>query len=807
MKYIIIPVTFFIMAVILMSAEFENDAHVNRDVNPLETYCEVNIKITSAGDIDLLQRNDITVEHYHGNISEGITLVINYAELERLKSTGLRYDITVSDMGRQFTDIKSPSLFELQKSFETLAKDNVSGFSFGSMGGFYTFNEVVQKLDSMRLVYPNLISSKQILGLSVENREIWAVKISDNPGANESATEPAVYFDALHHAREPQAMASTMYFMYYLLENYGTNPEVTYLLNNREIFFVPVVNPDGYVYNQTTNPNGGGSWRKNRKNNGGSCFGVDLNRNYPYGWGVNSGSSNDPCSETYRGSSAGSEPETQAVINFTQQIRPKIAFSMHSVAGRYLNPYGYNDSAVRYEVYSEFSSDFAASNNYTYGTVFEMLDYYSSGTTRDYLHSTGTYAWTPEVGGTGFWNNQSQIIPVASENVYALKYLSWVAGAFTDFRNYTVLGNGYVQKNDTLLLEIGLRNRGLSQTAKNVSIEVTTDYPDVTALNTIINYDSIPSGQSKTNTLNPVKFRLTSDADYMDEMKFFVSVKQEGVVTSLDTIRITVGKTEVLFSDNAENGRSRWITAGTGTAWDSTFIDPVSGNKNFADSRYGNSKNTTNNTFTLSDTINLINTNNPRIEFTAKWAEEETFDYSRIQVSTNFGSTWTSLAGRHTRTVSGQPSYTDIKHWRSEQINLNPYIGRMIRIRFTHFTDGGVPGDGFYFDNFRVVNYKDVPTSVSLISSSVPAEYKLSQNFPNPFNPNTVIQYQIPVKGLVSLKVFDVLGNEVAELLNGNQEAGSYEAEFDGSGFASGIYFYRLETSEFVQTKRMALVK
>ena len=88
-----------------------------------------------------------------------------------------------------------------------------------------------------------------------------------------------------------------------------------------------------------------------------------------------------------------------------------------------------------------------------------------------------------------------------------------------------------------------------------------------------------------------------------------------------------------------------------------------------------------------------------------------------------------------------------------------------------------------------------------------PDSYWLGQNFPNPFNPKTVIQYHIPAKGLVQLKVFDVLGNEVAQLLNGNQEAGSYEAVFDGSGLGSGIYFYRIEAGEFVQTKRMLLVK
>ena len=774
--------------------------------SPFETYSLVKINITSVEDIMRLQLNDITTEHYTGKPQSGIEVVLNQEEINRLITTGISYDMKIQDLDSYYANRKVPSMLEMQKSMGILENDNIDGFSFGSMGGFYTYVEIGQKLDSMRLQYPNLITAKQIIGNSVQNRAIWSVKISDNPDVNESSTEPAIYFDALHHAREPQAMACSMYYMYWLLENYGTNPEATYLLNNREIFFVPVANPDGYVYNQTTNPNGGGFWRKNRRSNG-SCFGVDLNRNYNYGWGLNSGSSNDPCSDTYRGPSAGSEPETQAIKNFTNTIRPKIAFSTHSVAGSYLNPYGYTDTAAAYEIYSEFSSDFAAKNNYTYGTVIEMLAYYSSGTTRDYLHSQGTYCWTPEVGGSGFWPMQSEIIPVANENLFGMKYLTWVGGAFADYLNFKILGNGYVQKNDTLSLQVTLKNRGLSQTARNVVVDISSTYPNLTVLNSTVNYDSIQLRQFKNNISNPFKFVLTPSAVYMDEMRFIISVKQEGVETSRDTVRINVGKTFPLFTDNAENGISSWIRAGTGTLWDTTFIDPHDGNKNFADSRYGNSKNNTNNTFTLRDTIDLINTNNPRIEFTAKWAEEVTFDYTRIQISTNFGSTWTNLPGRYTTIVSGQPSYTAIKHWVNEQINLNAYIGLKIRIRFNFITDSGVPGDGFYFDNFRVVNYKDVPTSVSQTSSIIPAEFKLHQNYPNPFNPNTVISYQLAVSSYAKLKVYDILGNEITTLVNEKQNAGSYSAVFDASNYPSGIYYYKLEAGSFSEVRKMILLK
>ncbi|HMS33282.1 MAG TPA: M14 family zinc carboxypeptidase [Ignavibacteria bacterium] len=776
--------------------------------NPLEKYSLVKVFTNNAEDIHKLQLNDITVEHYKGNYSQGIELTINQEELSRLKNTGLNYEVEVQDLDSYYLNRIIPSSADMQSSLNIRSEDNTDGFSFGSMGGYYTYNEVVQKLDSMKLQFPNLITAKRNLGLTTENRNIWAVKISDNPDANESSTEAPIYFDALHHAREPQSMASMMYYMYWLLENYGTNPEATYLVNNREIFFVPVANPDGYVYNQTTNPNGGGGWRKNRRNNTGS-FGVDLNRNYDYGWGNNSGSSNDPASETYRGPSAASEPETQAIKNYIAQINPKISFSMHSYAGRYLNPYGYNDSTISYEIYSEFSSDFAASNNYLYGTVKEMLDYYSSGTTRDYLHSHGTYCWTPEVGGTDFWPLQSEIIPVASENLYGMKYLSWVGGAFADLQNYKISGKGYANRNDTLSLQITLKNRGLSMTAKNVTIDVSSLYANAVPVNASANYDSIPVRQSKTNSVDLIKFRLTTAAVVMDEMKFIISVKQEGIETSKDTIRANVGKPNILFSDNAENGTSRWTKSGTGTLADTTFIDPYDGNKNFADSRYGNAKNSSNSYFSLIDTLNLTGTVNPRIEFAMKWAMEPTFDYIRLQASTNFGTTWINIPGRYTKTVSGQPSYTEVKHWKNEQINLTPYIGQKLKIRFNFVTDAGVPGDGYYFDNFRVVNYIDTITSVNSASSSVPQEYRLEQNYPNPFNPTTSIRYSLIENGFVTLKLYDVLGKEIATLVNEEQNIGIYNYQFSTVNYqlSSGIYYYKLEAGSFSDVKKMILLK
>jgi len=96
---------------------------------------------------------------------------------------------------------------------------------------------------------------------------------------------------------------------------------------------------------------------------------------------------------------------------------------------------------------------------------------------------------------------------------------------------------------------------------------------------------------------------------------------------------------------------------------------------------------------------------------------------------------------------------------------------------------------------------------VEPVTTQVPTSYDLAQNYPNPFNPSTIIRYQLPTAGRVTLKVYDMAGREVATLVNGQQQAGSYEARFDAAGLSSGVYFYQLRSGEFTRTNKMVLVK
>ncbi|HRJ05608.1 MAG TPA: T9SS type A sorting domain-containing protein, partial [Ignavibacteria bacterium] len=104
-------------------------------------------------------------------------------------------------------------------------------------------------------------------------------------------------------------------------------------------------------------------------------------------------------------------------------------------------------------------------------------------------------------------------------------------------------------------------------------------------------------------------------------------------------------------------------------------------------------------------------------------------------------------------------------------------------------------------------NQEALITGINQNGTSIPENFSLSQNYPNPFNPVTNIKFNLPKSGYVKLVVFDVMGREVATMLNENMNAGSYTADFDASQLSSGIYFYKLITADFTDTKKMMLVK
>ena len=165
-------------------------------------------------------------------------------------------------------------------------------------------------------------------GATFEGRSITVVKISDNVSIDED--EPEVLFVSAHHCREVVTPEIGVSLAEALLSGYGTDPAITAAVDGQEIWIAPVWNPDGYEYVWTTN----NLWRKNRKpsGNGNGDVGVDLNRNYPFGWDYTCGGSTNPGSQTYRGIAAGSEEETQTMVGFLRARHFTKMIDFHSFA-------------------------------------------------------------------------------------------------------------------------------------------------------------------------------------------------------------------------------------------------------------------------------------------------------------------------------------------------------------------------------------------------------------------------------------------------------------------------------------------
>ncbi|MBN8572027.1 MAG: T9SS type A sorting domain-containing protein [Ignavibacteria bacterium] len=139
-------------------------------------------------------------------------------------------------------------------------------------------------------------------------------------------------------------------------------------------------------------------------------------------------------------------------------------------------------------------------------------------------------------------------------------------------------------------------------------------------------------------------------------------------------------------------------------------------------------------------------------------------------------------------------------------INMtNSVLGSIGKIFFINNLTGWAIGSGNGFKLMKTIT--GGLTSVTPIGNSIPDNFSLSQNYPNPFNPSTVVSYQLPVAGNVSIKVYDALGNEIETLVNEKQNAGSYSVDFNAASLPSGIYFYKLVTEKFSETKKMILIK
>ncbi len=280
-------------------------------------------------------------------------------------------------------------------------------------------NPDICRLYNLSAMFPNPNGSPRY---TIENRTIWGLKISDAPDLNET-DEPEVFYCAMTHAREWISNEVLMYFINYVLRNYAYNSSISTMVNSTQLWFIPIVNPDGFQESidkdDFNNSYGYYGWRKNtNETNGSPGFqnygsaqgdGTDLNRNFGYKWGY-PGSSTNPNYPTYRGSTAFSEPETQIIRELFERINFTMAVSFHSFSGLNLYPYGYTtDPALDVTLLSRIAQGMTQQNGYL--PIPSSSLYATSGDFVDYVYGTFRIpAFTVEVN-----HRNSRFIPELSK--------------------------------------------------------------------------------------------------------------------------------------------------------------------------------------------------------------------------------------------------------------------------------------------------------------------------------------------------------------------------------------------------------
>ncbi|MFH1851458.1 MAG: M14 family zinc carboxypeptidase [Candidatus Neomarinimicrobiota bacterium] len=626
-------------------------------------------------------------------------MVLPERQVRDLDQAGIAYRIIVDDVARLIRDRAAAVPRAMQP---------------GSMLGYYTYAEVLARIDTLQAHFPALVSQRDSIGKTTQGRPIWAFKISDNPQIDEP--EPEVLYTGLIHAREPIGMMNLLYFAEYLCENYSIDPVATYLVQGREMWFVPVVNPDGYLYNQSVWSNDPdhdpGMHRKNRRDTGcddSSEWGVDLNRNFSYDWGVHS-SSTDPCSELYCGLAAFSEPETQALRNFILNHSFSNALHYHAFGNVIVHSYGDDSLPPEPDLTTlrEIGSELARFNGYAVGIGAEIGMYKVSGDAVDWSYGVaGLISYTTEIGASSdyFWPAPDRILPLCRDQLHSNLVFAQVAGA-----DYTICN---IEPTDLrprapamVNLDLKIQNRGLWDSDGVVTIGLkalnqhctpTPGGPTATALG------------ARQDYLLPLQLAIDPQIPDGTVTGVVVSLRDASSFARTDTITFVVGEYYPYFSDDAEFGPGRWSAS---AGWD-VSTQARTGQFAFSDSPLGNYSANATALFTLRGALDFSRLAQPFVTFQARWQVEKDWDFVRFQASRD-SSTWISLAGEHTvygsglgRQRSGEPGWEGSQEeWIQETIDLAAFAGaKQVFLRFILTSDNEADYDGFSFDDFNLYYY------------------------------------------------------------------------------------------------------
>lgn len=670
------------------------------------------------------------------------------------------------------TSLKSTTFGNITHRFEKTEIDWAvpNNFQLGaSFGGCLTVDETSAQLDLMRSLYPNLITAKVNASptdqRTIGGRPVYVVKISNS---SISGTKPQTLYTGMTHSREVSSLMNLTYFMWYLLENYATDPDVKNLVDNHELYFIPIVNPDGLAYNEQKAPTGGGMQRKNRRVTGtvpapcGTYYdGIDLNRNWGTYWGYDDdGSSPVGCDDTYRGTAGFSEAETTIIKDFFLLHNFKTSINHHAYKNAALHGraafYHTNNNTAnagvptgRENEYYQYSHDMTQYSRYAYGSS-PNISYWNNGNCNDWMtegSGKNTLCWTPENGAPsgegGFWPSPTQIPTIAKRAVRMNFVAGFYSGVYAKLHDLT--------KSDISstsgALSFGLERVG--QTDGNFTLTVTPISSNILSVTNV----AAQSGMTVLEQRNlNVNYTLSPTIAAKEKIVFEVTLSNGTYIIYKTRIEKYYNPTS-LFTPTANPTTltgSGWTATGT-TPWTFTATDGFGGTAGYttnATASYTNANTTAD--LTQTTAISLAGKQQVAIQFNAKWDLERSFDYVQLQGTSDNGTTWIKMNGKYTKpgtTTSvtdysttqtttkktttdkafqpdNEPIYDGDKFdkWVLEEYyisateNSGLFNKASVKFRFIFRTDSNnrahgynTTFKGFRFDNFKVLEIKSSP--------------------------------------------------------------------------------------------------
>ncbi len=685
-------------------------------------------------------------------------------DVERLSTTGLSFRVVQDDL-------------------EAFYRSRLD-YELDDMGGYPTWSEIREWYDDMLETYPDLISEVDTIGYSLEERPIWAFKISDNPNDDEEELE--VFFNAAIHAREVITPLILMNFTEYICDNYDSDAELANLINDREIWMIPVVNPDGYTYNEENDPNGGGMWRKNKRQINNQIMGVDLNRNWPYMWGYdNEGSSPNPSATTYRGVTAGSEPETQAMMDFINAHEFKIIINYHSYSNLILYPYAYDVDELPedLELYEVLTDTLNETLGWSHGRAPDIL-YAVNGDATDWQEGAcdyNTFGFVFEVGSAqdGFWPATNRIDDLTEAQLAPMMAVLRMASMLESLRIPTA---PVVSAPDTVYDDFEVA--WLNTDELDLNAPYTFDLQEMM----FPFYEDMVNPDTYLNLWDFDGFYVTGDLCYSAPAAY-----SSGSGANLNNSMTSMNYYHVEDNDTLRFHCIYEIEDG----WDYAYVKASTDGVSWVNLA-GN--------ITTDEDPNGANLGNGITGFIDEWTEAvfPLNDYTGQDILIRFSyitDTYVNEYGIVIDNVSPVLGFESINLLVSSATDTSwsveyPDSLAIPETRWYKARTKDAQGQVSEWSTLVATVFDTIPDTTDFVldeATGLPDEFAVSEAYPNPFNPETSLRVTLPATAQVDVTVFDILGREVYSGIYRKQQAGVMTVALNGTTWSSGFYFARVQ--------------